>query len=207
MQWAVETIQKEMETPICIDSADSLILEAGLKARNGRLALINSVKADDKNLEKVIRLAEKYNTPLIALAMDASGIPKTAEDRILACQKTVLACQRNGFSVDNLFFDPLVLPISSDAKQGILTLKTISMIKDQFPTSKTIIGLSNISYGLPERDKLNAGFLQIAIYEGLDAVILDPLKEEIMDAIKTAEAIAGKDRHFRRFMRSFRNNR
>ncbi|MBC2717689.1 MAG: dihydropteroate synthase [Desulfobacteraceae bacterium] len=206
MKWAIETIQDEIDTPICIDSADPVILEEGLKAREGRPALINSVKAGDKKSEEIIGLAKRFNLPLVALAMNTSGIPKTCGDRLLACQQIVDQCHDIKFPLDHLYFDPLVVPISTDSQQGLLTLRTIREIKKKFPDTKTIIGLSNISYGLPARSKINSAFLHMAIYEGLDAVILDPLDEEVVQAVKTAEAISDRDCHFRRFMRSYRVN-
>jgi len=204
MQWAIDVIQKEMDIPICIDSADPLIIEKGLEQRNNSRSLINSVKADDKNLKKIVRLAKHYNTQLIGLAMNKTGIPETEYERIDACRKIAEVCHQNGFPMERLYFDPLVIPISADARQGMVTLKTISAIKRKFPEAKTIMGLSNVSYGLPGRSRLNSAFLHMAIYEGLSAVILNPLDEEVMSAVKTVLAITGKDRHFRRYMRSFR---
>jgi 5-methyltetrahydrofolate--homocysteine methyltransferase len=206
MQWAVEVIQKEMDIPLCIDSADPMIIEKGLEIRNGSASLINSVKADDENLIKIVSLAKQYNTKLVGLAMNKIGIPETVDARLKACRKIAEVCQAGGFSLENLYFDPLAIPISADAGQGTVTLETISALKQEFPDAKTIMGLSNVSYGLPGRSRLNAAFLHMAIYVGLDAVILDPLDQEVMAAIKTARAIIGKDRHFRRYMRSFRKS-
>lgn len=205
MQWAIETIQEEVETPLCIDSADSTVLEAGLKARNGRPSLINSTKAEEKNLEQVLPLAREYNTPIVGLAMDKAGIPKTVEDRLRACDYIVTACEKHGVPLENVYFDPLVLPISTDIKQGLVTLNTIVEIKHQFPAAKTVMGLSNVSYGLPGRPRLNAAFLHMAIFSGLDAAILDPLDEPLMGAVRIAEVLIGKDRHCRRYTRAFRN--
>ena len=204
MKWAIDVIQKEMDIPICIDSADPLIIEKGLEIRNSNSSLINSVKADDKNLKKIVRLAKHHNTKLVGLAMNETGILETENERLNACKKIAGVCHENGFPMENLYFDPLVIPISADARQGMVTLKTISAIKREFPDAKTIMGLSNVSYGLPGRSRLNAAFLYMAIYAGLDAVILNPLDEEVMSAVKTAHAITGQDRHFRRYMRSFR---
>lgn len=206
MQWAVDVIQKEMDIPLCIDSADPLIIAKGLEVRNGSASLINSVKANDKNLMKIAGLAKQYNTRLVGLAMNESGIPESVDARLNACRKIAEACRACGLSLGNLYFDPLVIPISADARQGLVTLKTISALKQSFPEAKTIMGLSNVSYGLPGRSRLNAAFLHMAIYEGLDAVILNPLDQEVMSAVKTAGALTGKDRHFRRYMRSFRKS-
>ena len=204
MEWAIEMIQEEVDTPLCIDSADPAVLEAALLKRNGRPSLINSAKAEEKSLEQVLPLAKAFDAPLIALAMDEKGIPKTADERVSACAKIAAACERQGISIESVFFDPLVLPVSTDIKQGLVTLNTMVQVKREFPTVKTVMGLSNISYGLPERSLLNAAFLHMAVFAGLDAAIMDPLNRKMMEAIKTAEVLIGKDRHCRRYTRAFR---
>jgi 5-methyltetrahydrofolate--homocysteine methyltransferase len=100
----------------------------------------------------------------------------------------------------------LVLPVSTDARQGKVTLDTLAAIKQTFPGARTTMGLSNISFGLPGRALLNAAFLQMAIYAGLDAAIMDPLNEGMMRAARTGDALMGKDRHFRKYSRAFRKN-
>lgn len=204
MEWAIDTIQKEMDIPLCVDSSDPLVLEAALKAREGRPSLINSAKADEGNLEQVVPLAKNYNTPLVALAMDEAGIPKTVKDRIRACEKIAVVCENYGVSLKSVLFDPLVLPISTDIKQGLVTLHTLMEVKKKFPTAKTVMGLSNISYGMPARTRLDKAFLHMAIFAGLDAAIMDPLDKELMDEVKTADVLIGKDRHCRRYTRAFR---
>jgi 5-methyltetrahydrofolate--homocysteine methyltransferase len=207
MEWAVETIQQEIDTPLCIDSADPAVLEAGIKTRDGRPSLINSVKAEEENLEQVIPLAGNYNVPIVALAMDETGIPMDMEGRINACEKIATACEKYGVPLESVFFDPLVLPVSTDIKQGMVTLNTIVEIKKKFPAAKTIMGLSNVSYGLPARARLNIAFLHMSIFAGLDAAITDPLNKDLMDAVKTAEVLVGKDRHCRKYTRAFRNKK
>lgn len=204
MKWAVETIQKEVDTPLCIDSADPAVLETGLKSRNGRPALVNSAKAEKESLDKVVPLASTYNAPLIALTMDESGIPKTLDHRLQAAEKVVSACERFGVPIEEVFFDLLVMPISTDVKHGLKTLAAITEVKKQFPGSKTVLGISNVSYGLPARGRLNAAFLCMAVYAGLDAAIIDPMDNEISAAIKTAELLVGRDRHCRKYTRAFR---
>jgi len=204
MKWAVETIRNEVDTPICIDSADPVLLEAGLQIRNNGASLINSAKAEEENLKKIIPLAVRHNASLIALAMDESGIPKTVQERLTACEKIAEACHQYGLSMDKVFFDPLVLPVSTDIRQGRVTLDTLAEIKKEFPTAKTVMGLSNISYGLPKRAELNAAFLHMAVFAGLDAAIMDPLDQTMMTAVRTAEVLVGKDRHCRRYTRALR---
>jgi cobalamin-dependent methionine synthase I len=204
MEWAVSTIQEKIETPICIDSADPAVLEAGLAARDGRPSLINSTKATEKHLAAVVPLAARFDFPLVGLAMDEAGIPKTAADRLAACRKIVAACAARDVPEENIFFDPLVVPVSTDINQGRVTLDTLVAIKKEFPRAKTVMAVSNISFGLPQRKRLNSAFLHMAVYAGLDGAILNVLDEELIGAIKTAETLAGKDRHCRRYTRYFR---
>lgn len=204
MKWAVETIQSEVQTPLCIDSADPGVLEIGLKSRDGRPSMVNSVKAEKESLEKVLPLASTYSAPVIALTLDESGIPKTVDDRMQAAEKIVSACVRFTVPIENIFFDLLVMPISTDVKHGLKTLAAITEVKKQFPGCKTVLGISNISYGLPARGRLNAAFLYMAVYAGLDAAIIDPLDHEISAAVKTAEVLVGRDRHCRKYTKAFR---
>lgn len=204
MRWAVAAIQAEVDKPLCIDSADPAVLAEGLDAREGRPSLINSTKSEDKALKAIVPLAARYNAPLVGLAMDESGIPKTAEDRLAASRRIVDACAEHGVPPENLFLDPLVLPVSTDVKQGLVTLETLGRIKAEFPGVKTTMGLSNISFGLPGRAGVNAAFMHMAIFAGLDGAIVDPLDQTMMGAVKTAEMLAGRDRHCRRYTRFFR---
>ncbi len=204
MQWAVQTIQAEVETPLCLDSADPAVLEAGLQANTRQPCMINSTNAEQEKLESIAPLAAKYKTMLVGLTMDEAGIPKTVEDRLRAGGKIVAACKELGIPLDQVLFDPLVLPISTDITYGMVTLKTIARLKESYPEAKTVLGLSNISYGLPARSRLNVAFLHMAIAYGLDAAIIDPLDEELMAAAATGEVLAGRDRHCRRYTRAFR---
>jgi cobalamin-dependent methionine synthase I len=204
IQWAVTLIQQQVDKPLCVDSADKDVIEAGLSHMDGRPCMINSVKAEERNMEDIIPLAAAHQAMLVALPMDESGIPATADARLEVCKKIVRVCEKHGFPADRLFFDPLVLPVSSDTTQGMITLDSLAAIKRSFPESKTVMGLSNVSYGLPERKKLNAGFLYMAVYAGLDAVIANPQDEDIQMAIRVSEALTGKDPRCRRYARAFR---
>jgi len=204
IKWAVESIQKEVETPLCIDSADPKVIETGLKLLDKKSSMINSVKAEKYNLEALVPLAAEHDSLLIALAMDESGIPKTAEGRLRCCETILSVCESYGVSIQNVYIDPLVMPISTDINSGMVTLKTLTAIKKKFPGARTVTGLSNVSYGLPERYRLNIAYLHMCIFAGLDAAIVNPLDEALMAAVKTGEVLAGKDRHCRRYMRAFR---
>jgi 5-methyltetrahydrofolate--homocysteine methyltransferase len=207
MQWAVEVISKATDISLCIDSADAAVIEAGLEAGNGRASLVNSIKADDRIFETIIPLARRYAASLVALAMDENGIPDFAEGRLTACRRIIEKCDAAGVPRGHVYLDPLVLPVSADARQGVITLETLSAVKTTFPGIHTTLGLSNVSFGMPGRSNLNAAFLYMALYSGLDAAIMDPLDETLMAAVRTGEALLGKDRHFRRYTRSYRKNR
>ncbi len=206
MHWAVDVLCQEVDKPLCVDSADPDVLEAGLAAMNGRKSMINSIKADDHFLQAVLPLVAKYQVPVVALAMDDKGIPKTVEGRINACRTIASACLDFKVPTEHLYFDPLVLPVSADATQGKVTLDTLVAIKQTFPEASTTMGLSNISFGLPDRANLNAAFMQMAIFAGLDSAIMDPSNTIMMAAVRTAEALMGKDRHFRRYTRALRKS-
>ena len=204
IKWAIESIQGQVATPLCIDSADPKVLATGLKTLNAKPSMINSAKAEKHSLEAVVPLAAEHDSLLIALAMDEDGIANTVDGRLRSCEKICTACQKYGVPIENLYIDPLVMPISTDINSGLVTLETIFAIKKSFPGAKTVTGLSNVSYGLPQRRRLNIAFLHMCIFAGLDAAIVDPLDEELMAAIKTGEVLAGKDRYCRRYMRAFR---
>jgi cobalamin-dependent methionine synthase I len=205
MEWAVEAIRSRVDIPLSIDSSDPAVLEAGLKRTNGRAYLINSSKAEQESLQEIVPLASTYKSHLVALTMDESGIPKTVQERLHACEKIAKACERWGVPMEHVFFDPLVMPIGTDINQGLITLAAIGEIKKEFPRAKTVLGISNISYGLPGRHRLNTAFLHMAIYAGLDAAIVDPLDGDIIGEVRAAEVLVGRDRHCRRYTRAFRD--
>jgi 5-methyltetrahydrofolate corrinoid/iron sulfur protein methyltransferase len=206
MQWAVTTLCAATDKPLCIDSADAAVLEAGLEAMAGRPAMINSIKADTHCFEAVLPLVARYQAPVVALAMDDRGIPKTVQGRIEACHRIVAACADFQIQPGQIFFDPLVMPVSTDAGQGKVTLDTLAAIKQAFPEAHATMGLSNISFGLPGRAALNAAFLHMAVYAGMDSAIMDPANTVMMTAVRCAEALMGKDRHFRRYTRALRKS-
>lgn len=204
MSWALTKIQEESDVPISIDSADPSVLRVGLEVRKDRPTLINSTKGTDDFLNVVVPLAKSYDKPLVGLAMDEEGIPKISTKRVDVCRKIHQCCIDHGLKPENIFFDPLVLPISTDISQAKVTLDTIQGIKEAIPTAKTVLAVSNVSYGLPRRKVLNAAFLHMAILSGLDAAILNVLDRDLMGAIKTAEAVVGRDRHCRKYTKFWR---
>lgn len=204
MKWAVDVIQAAVDKPLCIDSADADVMAAGLEQRTAEQCMLNSVKAKPEDLDHVVPLAAAHQADLVALAMTAQGIPQSVDGRLAASEMILNACGRHGLSHEKVYLDPLVMPLSTDVRSARVTLDTLCAMAERFPQAKTVTGLSNVSFGLPARGKINAGFLHMCLYAGLDAAFLDPLNAEVMAAVQSGEALMGRDRHCRRYARAFR---
>ncbi|SHM81200.1 5-methyltetrahydrofolate--homocysteine methyltransferase [Caldanaerovirga acetigignens] len=191
MARAVESIQRTVDVPLSIDSSNPEAIEAGLKYFCGR-AIINSVDGSKDKLEKILPLARRYGAALIGLTLDESGIPESAEKRLKVAQKIVECAEKYGIDRNFIFIDCLCLAAGVHQNQTLETLKAISLIKKELGV-KTTLGISNISHGLPFRKTLNAAFLSMAIKEGLDLPIIDPLSEEVVYALRASDLLTGRD--------------
>jgi cobalamin-dependent methionine synthase I len=194
IEWLVETVQEVADKPIAIDSDIPAVIRAALQSYKGDVVMVNSITAEPGKLASVVPLVAERKARVVALAMGEDGIPDNVELRLAACETIMDYLDKNGVTPEQVLFDPLVLPISVDSAQGFVTLKTIEQIKSRFPRSKTIMGLSNISYGLPNRPLINRAFLSMAVSSGLDAAILDPLDAKMMSFIKAANVLTNQDR-------------
>jgi len=204
MMWLVDTVQAVTDKPLAIDSDRPEIIEAALQTYRGEEMFINSVTAEPAKLAAVGPLAAEHRAWLVALAMGTDGIPDNVEQRLDACETIVTHLTRLGVEMEQIFFDPLVLPVAVDSNQGLVTLKTIEEIKSRYPDARTVIGLSNISYGLPNRKLVNRAFLLMAVHAGLDAAILDPLDVKTMSLVKVADILTSKDTSCRTYIRAHR---
>ncbi|HIE13111.1 MAG TPA: methyltetrahydrofolate cobalamin methyltransferase [Desulfotomaculum sp.] len=203
MEWAVTAIQEAVDKPIAIDTADLKVLTAGLQAHKGR-AMINSVSAEAGRLEPFLEVIRAYGGIVVALPIRES-IPPTAAERVAVCRTILDGALAAGLNADDLYFDALVLPLSVDTANPGQTLQTIRELKET--GVRTVIGLSNISFGLPERDLLNRCFLAMALCAGLDAAILNPLDRGIMATVFAAEALVGSDPMCARYLKAYRKGR
>ncbi|MFC1904550.1 dihydropteroate synthase [Chloroflexota bacterium] len=204
MEWLVELVQEATDRPLVIDSASPTVIEAALRKYRGERLIINSVTAEPERLVSLGSLAAERQAWLVALAMGTDGIPASVEERLAACEQIMVQLTKLGLKEGQVLFDPLVLPLATDARQGMVTLKTMEQIKSRYPTAMTVLGLSNISYGLPARGIVNRAFLQMAAYAGLDVAILDPLDTKMMGFIKMADMLTGKDSSCRGYIRAYR---
>ncbi|MCK9274247.1 MAG: dihydropteroate synthase [Syntrophales bacterium] len=204
MKWLVDIVQNATDKPLCLDSDDPAVLEAALQQYRGERVMINSVNAEPEKLEPVGRIAGERKADLVALVMKEGGVPRLVEERMEAADTIMEYLGRLNVSEEHVFFDPLVLPISVDTKQGITTLKTIEKLKERYSKAKTVMGLSNISYGLPARAIVNRSFFLMAAAFGLDAAILNPLDARLMSLVKTADLLTDKDPRCKKFTNAYR---
>ncbi len=204
MGWLVEVVQEATDKPLVIDSDSLSVIEAALRKYHSERLIINSVTAEPERLTLIGSLAVERRASLVALAMGTKGIPDNVEERLAACEQIMAQLTQLGLEAEQIFFDPLVLPIAVDSTQGMVTLKTLEQIKSRYPAAKTVMGLSNISYGLPNRKLVNRAFLLMAAYAGLDAVILNPLDAKMMSFIKVADMLTGKDPLCKGYIRAHR---
>ncbi|MBE0431115.1 MAG: dihydropteroate synthase [Dehalococcoidia bacterium] len=204
IRWLVGIIQAAVDKPLAIDSDSSKVIEAALKEYSGEKLIINSVTAEPARLESIGPLVAEREAWVVALAMGTEGIPALVEERVAACERIMSYLNDLGIKAEQVLFDPLVLPIAVDTSQGLVTLRTIEQIKSRYPDARTVMGLSNVSYGLPKRKLVNRAFLLMAAHAGLDAVIVDPLDSKAMSLIKVADLLTGKDPSCRAYLRAHR---
>jgi 5-methyltetrahydrofolate corrinoid/iron sulfur protein methyltransferase len=204
IKWLVGIIQAASGQPLSIDSDIPEVIEAALEEYHGERLIINSVTAEPARLESIGPLVAERQARVIALAMGTDGIPAHVEERLNACAQIMSYLTGLGIKAEQVLFDPLVLPIAVDTCQGLVTLKTIEQIKSRYPEAGVVMGLSNISYGLPKRKLVNRAFLLMATYVGLDAAIVDPLDNKAMSLIKVADMLVGKDSSCRAYLRAHR---
>ena len=191
MAEVVKKIQAVSRLPLQIDSNKADVLEVGLRLANGR-SIINSMNGKAESMAEVIPLAKKYGAMVIVLPLDEQGIPKTAEQRIVVLEKIIERCENEGLPKENLIADCLVLTAAAEPTGGIECLRTIRLVKEKLGIL-TIIGLSNISFGLPARRQLNQVFYAAALANGLDLAILNPEHEEIAATRAGHMALFGQD--------------
>jgi len=189
----IKNIQSITTAPLQIDSSDTKALEAGLRVYNGK-PILNSVSGKQTVMEEIFPLAKKYGALVIGLTLDENGIPKTAEERFKVAEKILNTALSYGIPKENLIIDCLVLTVSAQQDQVMETLKCIRLVKSKL-NLKTILGVSNVSFGLPERDRVNSVFLSAALGAGLDAAILNPLSEMYRQVLDVYRVLNNEDKN------------
>lgn len=192
IQWLIQAIQEVTDKTIVIDSSKPQVIEAGLKVLKGK-GIINSSTADEEKLEALIPLAIKYNARLIGLTISKKGIPQNKDQRLELAATIVAIAQERGLPPEDLYLDPIVMPVNvaqAQMKDILESLREFKIISE--PAPKTVVGLSNVSQGTCQRSLVNKTFLIMAVACGLDAAILDPLDKNLVDAAITSDLILNK---------------
>ena len=191
MRRAVREIAQITDAPLVIDTSDARSLEAGLRVYPGR-ALINSVSAEDARIRDFLPLAKKYGAAILCLPITEDGVPKTAEERLAAAQYIIREAENYGLTEGDFLLDALVMTVSADKNACRQVLRTLALYREHLGCPATM-GLSNISFGLPNRPLINSTFFAMSLAGGLDAPIMNPYDEAMQNALMASAALLGDD--------------
>ncbi|MCC8099755.1 MAG: homocysteine S-methyltransferase family protein [Clostridiales bacterium] len=188
----VKELQGVVSLPLQIDSSDPAAIEAGLRYCNGK-AIVNSVNGKQEVLDHILPLVKKYGAAVVGLTMDETGIPQTAGQRIAIAERILNAALSYGIPREDVFIDCLTLTVSAQQEQAAETLKAVRYVREVLGLH-TVLGVSNISFGLPDRQRITESFLVQAMCCGLDLPIINPNQKQMMDAVATYRVLSGEDR-------------
>ena len=201
MERVVKSIQTVCDLPLQLDSSDPQALARGLRIYNGK-PIVNSVNGEQKVLDAVLPLCRKYGAAVVGLTLDEGGIPMRAEERFAIAERIVAACDAAGIPRSDIYIDCLTLTASAQQKEVIETLEAIRMVKQRLGV-RTVLGVSNISFGLPNRELLNQSFLTMAAAAGLDLAIINPNVASMMDAVRAADVLLNRDKKAARYLAAY----
>lgn len=204
MRWMVEVVQEVSDLPLCLDSTNYDAIEAGLEICKIP-AMINSCPAERPKIERVFPMAVKYNASLIGLTMNEKGIPQNADSRLAFAMELVAAADEFGLPMEELYIDPLILPVNvaqDHAPEVLETIRQIKMLSN--PSPKTVLGLSNVSQKSPDRPLINRTYMVMAMTAGLDAAIVDANDEPLIDAAATASILLNKSVYCDSYIKVFK---
>lgn len=203
MKWLLNTIQAAVSLPLALDSPDPAVLEMAFGMVE-KEPLVNSISLEKERFDAMIPFLQGKACKIIALCMDDSGMPNSAADIIARADSLVKELKGVGISTDSIYVDPLIQPISVDSGKGMMVLDAVRGIKSNYPEIHITGGLSNISYGLPQRKIINRTFVTLMMDAGMDSAIIDPLDTKIMATIKTADMLLGNDQFCMNYLQGVR---
>ncbi|MGZ9165822.1 MAG: dihydropteroate synthase [Anaerolineales bacterium] len=196
----VEAVMSVVDVPLCIDSNEPKILEAGLRIAPGK-PLVNSVNGEEKQLAAVLPIVKDRGAAVIGLTIGEDGIPATAEERLAAAGTIIERATKMGIPIEDIIIDPLVMTVGHNSNAATVTLKTIELVKKEYGVNISL-GASNVSFGLPDRHAVNSAFLALAIQAGATCSITDPIK--LGNTIRATDLLLGKDPNSIRYLKYFR---
>lgn len=204
MKWLLDTIQPIATVPLTLDSPDPAVLEMAF-AMVEKTPMINSISLEKERFEAMMPFLKGKECKVIALCMDDNGMPDSAEDILARATTLVEELNKIGIPTNAIYIDPLVQPISTDSNKGMMVLNAARAIKAKYPEVHITGGLSNISYGLPQRHIINRTFVALMMDAGMDSAIIDPLDAKIMATIKTADMLIGNDKFCGNYLKGVRS--
>ena len=199
---AIQLVQSITDVPLSIDSSIVAALEAGLKVYKGK-ALVNSVTGEEERLESVLPLIKKYGAAVVAISNDETGISEDPDVRFEVAKRIVHRALDHGIPACDIVVDPLVMPIGAINRAAVQVMHLLHRLKSELKVNTTC-GASNISFGLPRRNGINAAFLTMAIGSGMTSAITNPLHPEVVEAVLGADVMMGHDPDCTRWIRKFR---
>ena len=199
---AIELVQSVTDVPLSIDSSIVAALQAGLAVYKGK-ALVNSVTGEEDRLETVLPLVKKYGAAVVAISNDETGISQDPDVRFAVAKKIVERAADHGIPACDIVVDPLVMPIGAINQAGVQVMRLLHRLRNELKVNTTC-GASNVSFGLPERNGINAGFLTMAIASGMTSAITNPLHAEVVKACMAADVMMGHDPDCMRWIRKYR---
>lgn len=197
----VKAIQERFDIPLCLDSPNPKAIEAALKVAVGK-CLINSANGEEASLNNLLPIAKEYGAAIIGLCMDDDGITHDPEKRLAIASKIIERAIKTGIAAEDVVIDPLAMAVSADPQACIVTLETIRLVHQKLGHNITQ-GASNISFGLPDRESLNAAFMSLAIFSGLTCPIANP--EKVTAAVRATDLVLGRDDFAVRFVEYFQS--
>ncbi len=215
IQWLIESVWDAAKVQMSIDSANPAAIQKGLETYHELIekeeqpdkfkVIVNSINGELTHCAKILPLVQNYDCEVIGLLMDENGIPDTAEERVNIGGKIIDRINKYDIPLTNLYLDLVVQPISTDATKGITILETLKLLKIEFQEVKTVLGLSNISFGLPEMELINQTFMAMLMAEGLDAAILNPLDKRMMATLSASKMLLNQDEFCMGYINAFRS--
>ncbi len=206
LKWLIRTVQEATDLPLCIDSPDPKVIEAALPLVD-RTPMINSITLEPVRLDRILPLVAEHKTKVVGLCQADELPPETAEGKLRLAGQLVEKVTAAGVALDDLYIDALVYPIATNSQSALATIDAIERIMKEFPGVHTTCGLTNVSYGMPNRKLINRTCLVAAITRGLDSAILDPTDKRLFGTLKASLTILAKDEFCLEYIEAFRAGR
>lgn len=203
LKWLVKIVQDAVELPLCVDCASPEALKGALAVVD-KTPMINSITPEGDRIEGILPLVAEHNAPVVGLCMDENGVPCGVDARVAAAKVMADAVKDARMDISNLFIDPAICPISTSPDEALAAVEAIRSIKAEFPGIRTTCGLSNISFGLPNRNVVNRTYLAMMMGAGLDSAIIDPVEKGMKALVTAGDALQGRDEFCMRYIQAAR---